>query len=302
MIRGIKNRKGIVVVLALTLALVFALSSCVNQNPDKKEESKEKKTTARLIATSYASTQVCDRLGLNLVAVGKTSHKLAKQYKDLPKVGLVMNPDMEKIKELKPDYVLSPVTLKPELEPKYKAAGVKYIFLNLNSVKGMYGSITELGDKFDRKEEAKKLNEEFDNFIKEYREKNKDKKKPKVLVLMGLPGSYVVATEKSYVGSLVKLAGGENVFPAQGDKEFLTANTEEIQTKNPDVIVRASHAMPDQVRKMFADEFKQNQIWKHLKAVKEDKVYDLNPDYFGMSANFSYPEALKDLQPMLYGK
>ena len=30
-------------------------------------------------------------------------------------------------------------------------------------------------------------------------------------LLMGLPGSYIIATENSYVGSLVALAGGENV-------------------------------------------------------------------------------------------
>ena len=32
---------------------------------------------------------------------------------------------------------------------------------------------------------------------------------PKVMILMGLPGSYVIATNNSYVGSLVEMAGGE---------------------------------------------------------------------------------------------
>ena len=42
--------------------------------------------------------------------------------------------------------------------------------------------------------------------------KIENKKKPKVLILMGLPGSYMAASEKSYVGNLVKLAGGENII------------------------------------------------------------------------------------------
>ena len=45
---------------------------------------------------------------------------------------------------------------------------------------------------------------------------------------MGLPGSYVIATENSYVGSLVKLAGGENVYQ-NTDQEFLTVNTEDMK-------------------------------------------------------------------------
>ena len=37
---------------------------------------------------------------------------------------------------------------------------------------------------------------------------------------MGLPGSYVVATDKSYVGSLVELAGGDNVYKSDKDRVY----------------------------------------------------------------------------------
>ena len=49
---------------------------------------------------------------------------------------------------------------------------------------------------------------------------------------MGLPGSYAIATEKSYIGSLAALAGAENVYEDQG-QEFLTVNTEDMKTKEP---------------------------------------------------------------------
>ena len=71
----------------------------------------------------------------------------------------------------------------------------------------MYASIDALGDKFGCRAEANKLIDEYNAFMEEYREKNKGKSSPKVLVLMGLPGSYIVATDNSYVGSLVKLEG-----------------------------------------------------------------------------------------------
>ena len=65
--------------------------------------------------------------------------------------------------------------------------------------------------------------------------------------------------------------------------------------KNPEIILRTAHAMPDDVRKMFFKEFKTNQIWSKFDAVKNNKVYDLDYKKFGMSAKFTYPEALKDL-------
>ena len=143
---------------------------------------------------------------------------------------------------------------------------------------------------------------EFDDFMQGYKDKNKDKESPKVLVLMGLPGSYIVATESSYVGNLVKLAGGTNVYGDGDGEEFLTANTEDMKSKEPDIILRAAHALPDQVKKMFAEEFETNDIWKHFAAVQNGKVYDLDSSLFNMSANFKYSDALKALQPMLYGE
>ena len=65
---------------------------------------------------------------------------------------------------------------------------------------------------------------------------------------------------------------------------------------------KRAHGLPDEARKMFAEEFSTNDIWKHFKAVQEGRVYDLVSDLFNMSANFSYEEALKALQPMLYGE
>lgn len=51
---------------------------------------------------------------------------------------------------------------------------------------------------------------------------------------------------------------------------------------------------------MFKDDFETNDIWKHFDAVKDGRVYDLTYELFGMSATFRYPEALDELQPMLY--
>ena len=210
-----------------------------------------------------------------------------------------MAPDMEIVASLDPDWILSPATLQADLQPKYEAIDTDWAFLNLRSVQGMYRSIQELGEIFGREEQAQKMVDEFTKFYEDYKNTNEGKDAPKVLILMGLPGSYIIATENSYVGSLVELAGGQNVY-AGTDQEFLTVNTEDMKTKEPDVILRAAHALPDQIVEMFNEEFETNDIWQHFDAVKNGCVYDLTYEYFGMSADFDYPEALEELQPMLY--
>lgn len=289
--------------LCILLAGVMMLSfcSCVNQHPENEVQSNNGEAV-RLIATSPAVAQICSRLNLDLVGVCETSSTIPEQYKNLTKVGMAMNPDLEIIKSLNPDYVLSPNSLQSDQQPKYASIGVNSLFLNLKSVEGMYASIEELGKKFNREKEAAEMLAEFDSFMESYQNASEGKESPKVLVLMGLPGSYIVATESSYVGNLVKLAGGVNVYGDGDGEEFLNANTEDMKTKEPDIILRAAHALPDQVKEMFAEEFETNDIWKHFEAVQNGKVYDLDPSLFNMSANFKYSDALNALQPMLYGE
>lgn len=288
--------------LSLCLAGVLALTAftgCVNQHPE--DTAGADAQTVRLVATSPAVAEICDRLELDLVGVCETSSSLPQRYADVTTVGMAMNPDLEIIRSLNPDYVLSPSTLQNDLQPKYASIGVNSLFLNLKSVEGMYASIEDLGEKFGRQEEAQALVEEYNAFMEEYRNQNQGKESPTVLVLMGLPGSYIVATESSYVGSLVKLAGGVNVYGDGDGEEFLFANTEDMQLKNPDIILRAAHGLPDEVLEMFADEFSTNDIWQHFTAVQQGRVYDLDSSLFNMSANFNYDQALEQLQPMLYG-
>ena len=128
----------------------------------------------------------------------------------------------------------------------------------------------------------------------------KQKKHPKVLILMGIPGSYLVATDKSYIGDLVKSLV-ENVIQDHS-KQYISSNTEHLVNVNPDIILRLPHGMPDEVKKMFQKEFKQNDIWKHFKAVKTDQVYDLEEVPFGITANVDADDAMTQLYNLFYKK
>lgn len=290
--------------IGMIMISIISLCGCVDQHPQTDEVSTLSETSQelRLVATSPAVADITDKLNLDLVGVcSSTVSIIPERYVDVTQVGTAMSPDTEILKSLNADWILSPSTLQNDLQPKYAAIGTKSIFLNLKSVDGMYQSIEDLGELFNREEQAQALIDEYNSFMEDYRTKNADKEKPTVLVLMGLPGSYIVATENSYVGSLVKLAGGINVYQGETD-EFLTANTEDMQKRNPDIIVRCAHALPDDVIEMFNEEFTTNDIWKHFSAVQNDRVYDLSYECFGMSAKFNYPDALDELQPILYGE
>lgn len=310
-----RKLKTITFALLTAAVLALSLSACGGQTKGVTGDASTKAQKAvalaaekvkdlghepRIIATSPAVADVCDRLKIDLVGVSDSNiSTIPERYQNVKRVGLAMSPDVEICSSLKLDWILSPISLQGDLEPKYEAIGCEYAFLNTRSISGFFRSIEELGAIFDKEAEASVVVKEFNDFNEAYQKKNEGKKHPSVMILMGLPGSYIIATENSYVGSLVEMAGGENVY-AGSVEEFLTVNTEDMKTKKPDVILRCAHALPDSVTKMFEKEFAENDIWKHFDAVKNDRVYDLSYDCFGMSAKFNYPDALEELQPIHY--
>lgn len=282
----------------MAIILLMSIAGC---SSPKKETAKQVKSESkeRVVATTVAVTEIMDALEVDLVGVPTSSKTLPKRYKGLPEVGNPMSPDMEKVKSLKPSEVLSVTTLEYELKPVFDGVGMKANFLDLTSLKNMQSSISNLGKKYGREKQAEAVVTKLDKKVASIQKEVKGKKEPTVLILLGVPGSYLVATEHSYIGDLVKQLGGKNIV--QGEQvEYLASNTEYLKKADPDIILRAAHGMPDEVVKMFDKEFKTNDIWKHFAAVKNNRVYDLEERLFGTTGNLAAIEALDELKKMMY--
>ncbi|EOO33739.1 MULTISPECIES: heme ABC transporter substrate-binding protein IsdE [Bacillus] len=287
--------------IASVLMAIILLMSIAGCSSPKKESAKQVKSESKehVVATTVAVTEIMDALEVDLVGVPTSSKTLPKRYKGLPEVGNPMSPDMEKVKSLKPSEVLSVTTLEYELKPVFDGVGMKANFLDLTSLKNMQSSISDLGKKYGREKQAEAVVTKLDKKVASIQKEVKGKKEPTVLILLGVPGSYLVATEHSYIGDLVKQLGGKNIV--QGEQvEYLASNTEYLKKADPDIILRAAHGMPDEVVKMFDKEFKTNDIWKHFAAVKNNRVYDLEERLFGTTGNLAAIEALDELKKMMY--
>ena len=266
---------------------------------DATENENSLETDGKIISTTVAITEITDQMELDLVGIPTSYKDLPNRYEGLPEVGLAMAPDMELIKSLKPTDVLTVTTLTSYVEETFTQTDTPATYLDFESVEGMYEGIQYLGEKYNRMDHAEKLVQEFKEKLTEIEAKIEGKESPKVLILLGVPGSYLVATEESYVGDLVRRAGGINAMDDTG-VEYISANTENLQQADADIILRMAHGMPEEVVEMFNEEFKQNTIWRHFKAVKNDRVYDLEEELFGTTANLAAAEALEELVKILY--
>lgn len=295
----------------MAFALLFVVGACGStkssevdekQNPieeKEKENAKDPNADQRIIAATHAIMEMMDVLELDLVGIPTSYKDLPTRYEGITEIGNPMWPDMEITMSLKPTDVLTVTTLKEDLEEDFKKINVPATYLDLKSVDSMLAEMQMLGEKYHREEVAQQ-------FIADYKEKmsaieasvNQDEKL-KVLILMGIPGSYIVGTEHSYIGDLVERAGGVNAVTDR-EEEYISGNTEYLQELEADIILRAAHGAPTEVVKMFDKEFAENDIWKHFKAVKEDRVYDLEETLFGTTANLAALEALEELIKLLH--
>lgn len=291
-------------ITAIGLSLVL-LTGCASSDGEKTNpianNNQEIDTTEdhRIIAGTVVVATILDQLNLDAVAVPETIKQLPSRFDGLPNIGNAMSPDPETIKMLNPTEFITVSTLESDLKEPFEKYKIPASYLDLTSIEGMLSEINTLGERYNRTKEADTLVAELNAEIESVQKVAKQSEKPRVLILLGVPGSYIVATEHSYAGDLVRLAGGQNVIEGQ-DAEFLPSNTEYLYNSNPDIILRLAHGMPDEVVEMFDEEFATNDVWKHFNAVKNDRVYDLEEELFGTTAALNVPDALKVLQEIFY--
>ncbi|EIA18505.1 heme ABC transporter substrate-binding protein IsdE [Clostridium perfringens] len=291
-------KKGIA--LSLICLLGFGVMGCSNNSEESKESLKKENGEEIVVATSVAVTEILDELGVKVSGVPTSSYDLPESTKDAVKVGNPMNPDLEIIKSLNPDVVVSVDTLGEDYKKLFTDNNIPSEFIDLTTLEGLKTSISTLGERFNKKEKANEILNELKVKEDEFSNLSKEEKKD-VLLVFAAPGSMMIATPSSYIGNLVDKVGANNIVK-DDKKPFVSYSNEEIVKLNPDMVLVMTHGMPEQAKKMAEEKFASDPAWSRIEAVKEGKVYYLENGYFGMSANLKVTESLDKLGEIIYGE
>ena len=277
-------------IISMIAAGVMALSivSCSSENSENKSVAVGNGEEV-VVATSVAVTEILDALGVKVSGVPTTSYELPESTEGAVEIGNPMSPDLEIIKSLNPTMVVSVDTLGSDYMNLFTENNIPSEFVSLESLDGLKEAITNLGEKFDKNEEAKALLEEIESKELEVKEKAESLENPEVLVLFAAPGSTMIATSKSYIGSLVELVGGKNIIE-DNSTSFTTYNKEDLAMLNPEKILVMVHALPEETKTALQAEMASDSAWQNINAVKEGNVIYLDSEYFGMSANLKVIE------------
>ncbi len=313
--------------MALTIVGMMALTGCASKSASTTEEqvetgasktvtTEEKEAASevqkqpdeqtkelRIVSGTVAATQVLDYLEADLVGVPTTSTTLPERYQGLEEVGMSMNPDLEKVVSLSPDVFIVDKNFKESIEQNADALGLNVFYFDTTTYENFIVSIEELGKTIYKEDKASELVAELKGAEQAVIDKAVGKESPKVAVLFGASENFMLATDSSYVGSLVEIVGGENITNQLGadvSSGYIQFSLEQIVEQNPDYILRFAHGNIEETKKSFDDFFAKNPAWSTLDAVKEGRVIDLDSSLFNVSANIRVKEAITTLGEIFY--
>ncbi len=253
----------------------------------------------RVVASSVAVVEILDALGVPMVGVPTSSYELPESVAAAERIGNPMAPDMEVITSLEPTVIISVNSLSEDLKAQFETLKIPSEFVDLSSYDGLKGSILSLSTYFGLEGKGKEIVAAFESKETAIASEIAGKESPSVLIIFGASNTFMTATEATYVGDLVKRAGGENILTGmQGS--FIPVDMEFLADKNPEYILFMAHANPEESLEAFKKEFETNEAWQNFDAVKNDKVIALDTGYFGMSANLLASEAMEKLVGYLY--
>lgn len=220
---------------------------------------------SRIISVVPAVTEMLFALGAGDRVVGVGSFdKFPPDVTKLPRVGALLDPDLERILSLKPDLVVaygSQVDFRQQLE----RARIPLFVYSHAGLADVPATISAVGERIGNEGRAKELVRDINRRIDAVRQRVAGRPRPRTLIVFGreslsLRGIYA-SGGYGFVHDMVTAAGGDNVF-ADVEQQAVQATSELILARRPEVILEL-RAEP------FAKdvEAKERAVWNTLSSV-----------------------------------
>lgn len=245
----------------------------VTDDTDNKVEFKQEPT--KIVSLMPSNTEILFALGLDDHVIGVTDNDTypeAATKKD--KVG-GMELNIEKIISLKPDAVFAHGMIAESAKSgiqQLRDAGIPvFVVKNASNFEETYDSIKTIGKITNRSAKADQIVEDMKAKVKDVQAKVADVKKRNVFVENSDEPEIYTAGKDTFMQEILNLANVKNV--ADDQSGWFKIDLEEIIKRDPDVYLITYNYVPNIVEKV-----KKRQGFKDLKAIKNDRVVQVDPD------------------------
>ncbi|MCM3758609.1 ABC transporter substrate-binding protein [Sporosarcina aquimarina] len=256
----------------------------------------------RIITTSVPLAEMLDLLGVTPVGVPTSTNPLPANFEKIDQIGSPMQPDLEVVTSLTPDLILGAESLRSTLDKSLEGMDLPTAYLPTDSFDDLKLSFKALGTYFDKKAEMDKVLNQLVSKENELVEQGKGKDLPSVLLVIGTADSFMVMNEESYVGSLVKKLGADNIATSvlKVKDRYSPINMEDVVVADPDIILVLASGDHGASEDAFKKEVESNDTWTKLSAYQNDKIEVLDYGVFGVTSIKNAEKALTDISTYFY--
>jgi iron complex transport system substrate-binding protein len=229
----------------------------------------------RIISLIPAQTEVVAALGGVERLLARTRWDTDARLAQLPSVGDALTPSVEWIVAQRPDLVIAWTDGDARTTvQRLSDAGVTVYSSRVESLADIDAMILRLGTLLGRAQAADSLVASIDAQLDSVRAAVAGRPRPRVLYLIDEDPA-MAAGARTFVGQLVEVAGGHNVFDdlPQFYPQF---SLEEILRRDPDLIIRPT-AQPGTGRLAA---LRARPGWRDLHAVRDGRVHEIDVDLY----------------------
>jgi iron complex transport system substrate-binding protein len=237
-------------------------------------EGRAQRQPQRIISLIPAVTEMLFALGAGDRVVAVSSFdRYPPAVAKLPRVGALLDPDLERMLSLRPDLIAVYGT-QTDLRRQLERAEIPLFVYSHAELADVTTTLRRLGDRLGEGQRAQALAGAIQQRLAEVRQRVASRPRPRTLIVFGRESFTLRAIHASggygFVHDMVAAAGGDNVF-ADVKRQAVQATTEQIIARRPDVILEL-RADPLGA----AAEKKELATWRQLSsvpAVRNRRVY-----------------------------
>lgn len=206
----------------------------------------------RIVSLVPALTEILFAIAAGPQVVGVSSYdEFPPQVKQLPRVGALIDPDIERILSLRPDLVIV-YGSQAEQQVRFDRAGIRTYSYRHGGVAAVLNAIRELGEVTGHRREAERVVRDLQTKLDAVRARVANRQRPRTLLVFERQPRTLREVYASggfgFLHDMLEIAGGTNVF-ADVRQESVQPSHETLIARAPDVIleVRATGriARPD---------------------------------------------------------
>jgi iron complex transport system substrate-binding protein len=200
----------------------------------------------RIISLVPALTEMLFAIGAGPQVVAVSSYDdFPPEVNALPKVGALVDPDLERIFALKPDLVLT-YGSQTDLQGQLTRAGIAFFDYRHGGMADVTATMRALGARTGHAGEADEAARRIEARVAAVLARSKGRARPRAMLVFGrerraLRNIYV-SGGRGFLHDMLEAAGADNVF-ADIERESVQATTELILTRAPDVILEMHRSL-----------------------------------------------------------